>query len=154
MIFKHNLYYTIILILFSSLLSNCKIQKTTKNHGILFLENRYNKLVVNKSNTNDALQIVGNPHTKSITDQNTWIYIERILSKGKYHKLGQNVVKENNVLVLTFDKYGVLKEKNLLNKEKLADIKFTKKITENNLSQKSFVQEFLQSIKTKMYGGK
>tara|TARA_X000000950_G_C13904126_1_gene656089 strand:- start:1262 stop:1654 length:393 start_codon:yes stop_codon:yes gene_type:complete len=130
------------------------MQKTNKNHGILFLENRYNKLEIDKTNINDVLQIVGNPHTKSINDKNTWIYIERTLTKGKYHKLGQNIVKENNVMVLSFNKYGVLKEKNFLDKEKLANIKFTKKVTENNLSQKSFVQEFLQSIKTKMYGAK
>ncbi len=152
MIFNHKINYIILFTSISFLLISC--QKTTKNHGILFLENRYNKLQVNKSNTNDVLKIVGNPHTKSVSDDNTWIYIERILSKGKYHKLGQNVVKENNVLVLVFDKYGILKEKNLYDKEKLADIKFTKDVTENNLSQKSFVQEFLQSIKTKMYGRK
>jgi len=152
MIFKHNKYYTIFSILIFFLLSNC--QQTTKNHGILFLENRYNKLKVNKDNTNDVLKIVGNPHTKSISDKKTWIYIERILTKGKFHKLGQNVLKESNVMVLSFDKYGVLNEKVFYDKEKLADLRFTKEITENNLSQKSFVQEFLQSIKTKMYGGK
>ncbi len=152
MIFKHKINYIILFTSIFFLLISC--QKTTKNHGILFLENRYNKLQVNESNTNDVLKIVGSPHTKSVSDDNTWIYIERILSKGKYHKLGQNVVKENNVLVLVFDKYGILKEKNLYDKEKLADIKFTKKVTENNLGQKSFVQEFLQSIKTKMYGRK
>ena len=103
---------------------------------------------------NDVILIVGNPHTKSISDKRTWIYIERILTKGKYHKLGKNIVKENNVMVLTFDKFGVLEEKNLYDKEKLSKIKFTKKITENNLSQKSFVQEFLQSIKSKMYGSR
>ena len=152
MIFKHYKYYTIFFILIFFLLSNC--QQTTKNHGILFLENRYNKLKVNKDNTNDVLKIVGNPHTKSISDKKTWIYIERILTKGKFHKLGQNVLKESNVMVLSFDKYGVLNEKVFYDKEKLADLRFTKEITENNLSQKSFVQEFLQSIKTKMYGGK
>tara|TARA_B100001057_G_scaffold443603_1_gene479832 strand:+ start:1848 stop:2309 length:462 start_codon:yes stop_codon:yes gene_type:complete len=152
MIFKHYKYYTIFFILIFFLLSNC--QQTTKNHGILFLENRYNKLKVNKDNTNDVLKIVGNPHTKSISDKKTWIYIERVLTKGKFHKLGQNVLKESNVMVLSFDKYGVLNEKVFYDKEKLADLRFTKEITENNLSQKSFVQEFLQSIKTKMYGGK
>jgi len=152
MIFKHNKYYTIFSILIFFLLSNC--QQTTKNHGILFLENRYNKLKVNKDNRNDVLKIVGNPHTKSISDKRTWIYFERILTKGKFHKLGQNVLKESNVMVLSFDKYGVLNEKVFYDKEKLADLRFTKEITENNLSQKSFVQEFLQSIKTKMYGGK
>ena len=35
----------------------------------------------------------------------------RVLSKGEYHKLGQNVLKTNNVLVLNFDKYGILKNK-------------------------------------------
>ena len=152
MIFKHYKYYTIFFILIFFLLSHC--QQTTKNHGILFLENRYNKLKVNKDNRNDVLKIVGNPHTKSISDKKTWIYIERILTKGKFHKLGQNVLKESNVMVLSFDKYGVLNEKVFYDKEKLADLRFTKEITENNLSQKSFVQEFLQSIKTKMYGGK
>ena len=100
------------------------------------------------------MNIVGHPHTKSISDKKTWIYIERVLTKGKFHKLGKNVLKENNVMVLSFDKYGVLIEKSFYDKEKLADIRFTKEITENNLSQRSFVQEFLQSIKTKMYGGK
>ena len=149
---RHTLYYNILLISFFFLFSNCQIN--TKNHGILFLENRYNQLVVNKTNSNDVLRIVGTPHTKSITDQDTWIYIERILSKGKFHKLGQNIVKENNVMILTFNKYGLLKDKNLLNKDKIADISFTKEITENNLREKSFIEEFLQSIRTKMYRGK
>ena len=152
MIIRHINLYNIFFISFFFLLLNCQIN--TKNHGILFLENRYEMLIVNKTNANDVLQIVGNPHTKSISNENTWIYIERILSKGKYYKLGQNVVKTNNVMVLTFDKYGVLKNKNFYDKKKMADLKFTEEITENNLSDKSFVEEFLQSIKTKMYGGK
>ena len=148
----HKLYYNILSIIIFFLLTNCQLQKTTKNHGILFLENRYNQLQVNKTNMNDVLKNVGTPHTKSVSDKKTWIYIERVLSKGKYHKLGQNVVKENNVMVLIFNKYGILENKNFYDKEKIANIKFTEKITENNLSQKSFVQQFLQSIKTKMYG--
>ena len=152
MIFRHSVYYNIFLILIFFLFLNC--QKTTKNHGILFLENRYSQLVIKETNMNDVLRIVGNPHTKSVSDKSTWIYIERVLTKGKYHKLGKNIVKTNNVMVLSFDKFGVLEEKNIYDKEKLSKIKFTKKVTENNLSQKSFVQEFLQSIKTKMYGNR
>ncbi len=150
--FRHNKYYNIILISFFFLFSNCQIN--TKNHGILFLENRYNRLEINISNSNDVLRIVGAPHTKSIKDKDTWIYIERILSKGKFHKLGQNIVKVNNVMVLTFDKYGILKEKNFFNKEDIAEIKFSKKVTENNLKERSFIEEFLQSIRTKMYRNK
>mgnify|MGYP001330766530 CR=1 FL=1 len=154
MIIAHKKYYNIFYIIIFFLLYNCQLQKTTKNHGILFLENRYNQLQINVTNINDVLSLVGTPHTKSVSDKKTWIYIERVLSKGKYHKLGQHVVKENNVMVLTFNRYGILEEKNFYDKEKLEKIKFSKKITENNLSQKSFVQQFLQSIKTKMYGNK
>jgi outer membrane protein assembly factor BamE (lipoprotein component of BamABCDE complex) len=141
----------IILIFVFIILISCQLQEPTKNHGILFLENRSNQLLVNKTNKNDVIKIIGNPHTKSISSDNDWIYIERILTKGAYHKLGQNILKSNNVLVLTFDKFGVLKEKNFLTKRDINDLKFSKKITENDLATKSFVESFLSSIRTKMY---
>ncbi len=146
--FKKFLIFTFIIVI------SCKLQEPTKNHGILFLENRANELKINSHNKNDVLKIIGNPHTKSLDDEDNWIYIERVLTKGEFHKLGQNVLKTNNVLILTFDKFGVLKEKNFLNKDNLEKMAFSKKITENNLSKKSFVQSFLSSVKQKMYGNR
>ena len=144
----------IILIFTFIFLINCQLQEPTKNHGILFLQNRSDQLKVNTNNKNDVIKLIGNPHTKSISTEDSWIYIERVLTKGAYHKLGQSVIKTNNVLILTFDKYGVLKEKKFLNKNDLNKMKFSKKVTENNLSKKSFVQNLLQSVKTKMYQNK
>ncbi len=141
-----------ILLIFTFIfLLNCQLQEPTKNHGILFLENRSNQLTVKVSNKNDVLKLIGNPHTKSISSDDDWIYIERVLTKGSFHKLGQNILKTNNVLVLTFDKYGILKEKNFLNKNDINKLEFSKKFTESNLSKKSFVQSFLSSVKAKMY---
>ncbi len=117
----------------------------------MYLENRSNELNVEKSNKNDVIKIFGKPHIKDEDANETWIYFERILSKGKFHKLGQHVLKENNVLVLIFDKYGVLLNKNFLDKEEMNDLKFSSSSTENVLSEKSFVQRFLQSVKQKMY---
>ena len=77
------------------LLNNCNLKESTNTHGILFLENRANKLVINKSNKNDVLDIIGQPHSKSIDSKNEWIYIERVFVKGKYHRLGQNILKTN-----------------------------------------------------------
>ena len=152
LIFKNHCKY--ILILFLIILNACQLQEPNKNHGILFLENRANKIKINKNNKNDVIKLIGQPHTMSIPDEESWIYIERVLSKGSYHKLGKNVLKTNNVLVLTFNKYGILVDKNLLNKNDINKMKFTKKFTENNLSKRSFVQSFLASIKAKMYGQK
>ena len=60
----------------------------------------------------------------------------------------------NNVLVLIFDKFGILKDKKFLNKEDLNELSFSNKITENDLARKSFVEKFLNSIKSKMYRNK
>ena len=133
---------------------NCQLQEPSKNHGIVFLENRANKLTINKNNKNDVLNIIGQPHSKSINNEDKWIYIERILTKGEYHKLGQNVLKANNILILEFDKYGILKTKELLKKEDIKKLSFSNKITENEITQKSFVEKLLNSIKQKMYGNK
>ncbi len=154
MFFKTKYHKFLFPILLLFILIGCKLQEPYKNHGILFLENRSNKLKLNYDNKNTVEKLIGSPHTKSIGDQDDWIYIERVLTKGSFHKLGQNVVKTNNVLVLTFDKYGVLVQKNFLDKKKLNDIAFSKGITENNLSKKSFIQSFLASVKSKMYKGR
>ncbi len=132
----------------------CSFQEASKNHGIVFLENRSNKLIVEKSNKNDVIKIFGEPHSKSINDDNEWIYIERILVKGEYHKLGRHILKENNILILNFDKYGVLKSKKIIDKSKKNKIVFSNKETKNKLSQKSFVERFLSSVKSKMYRNK
>ena len=149
---KHHINKILIMILF--ILLGCQLQEPVQNHGILFLENRANKLDIKNSNKNDALKVLGQPHTKSMTNEDQWIYIERTLSKGKFHKLGQNVIKTNNVLVLSFDKYGILIKKDLYNKEDIKKISFSKSKTENQLSKKSFVESFLSSIKEKMYGNR
>ena len=132
----------------------CKLQEPLKTHGIIFLENRAAKLTINQSNKNDTVKILGQPQIKSDEVSDSWIYVERILSKGKYHKLGKHVMKENNVLVLHFDKFGILEEKEYYGKDDINKIKFSESFTENQMTRKSFVQKFLQSVKSKMYRNK
>ncbi|MBL6860995.1 MAG: outer membrane protein assembly factor BamE [Candidatus Pelagibacter bacterium] len=138
-------------VLFFIIITGCQFKEPAKNHGILYLENRSNQLTVNKDNKNDVLKLFGSPHTKSINNLNEWIYIERVLSKGEFHKLGQNILKTNNILVLSFDKYGILDKKNFLDKDDINKVRFSKKYTENNLAETSFVESFLNSIRSKMY---
>ena len=147
-------HYKIIIPLLFIILIGCQIQDPEKNHGILFLENRANKLVLNKSNKNDVIRIIGQPHSKSINSENIWIYLERTLTKGKYYKFGRHVLKTNNTLVLTFNKYGVLETKKFYSRYDLNKIAFSENKTENKLSEKSFIESFLTSIREKMYGGR
>ena len=149
---KHRI--TIYIILFLFFLQNCSLKESNKSHGINFLENREKILVINKTNQNYVINLIGNPHTISLSDENTWVYFERTLTKGEFLKLGKKVLKTNNVLILSFDKYGILKDKNFLDKSSKNDITFSEKTTENNLKQKSFVERFLSSLRNKMYGRK
>ena len=142
----------IYIIFFFLFLQNCSIKEPNKSHGINFLENREKILIVDKTNQNDVVKLIGNPHTVSLTDKNTWIYFERTISKGKLIKLGQNILKKNNVLELKFDKYGVLKNKIIYTKNNMKEVKYSKSETVNNVSQQSFVGKFLGSVRQKMYG--
>ena len=147
--FKNHFFKISLLLLF--ILAGCQLKDPDKNHGILFLENRSKSLVLKKTNKNDIIDKLGQPHSKSFDNEDIWIYLERTLSKGKYHKLGQHVLKTNNVLVLYFDKYGILKNKKIYTKDNINEVNFSKNKTENQLSKKSFVESFLSSIREKMY---
>ena len=128
----------------------CQRQQVIKTHGVAYLENREKLLIVNKSNKNDVVQIFGQPATKGMNDDNLWIYIERTRTRGTLLTLGRNYLKKNNVLILEFNKLGILKEKEFFDKEKMKKIKFAKNITENDLKRENFIYSFLNSVRQKM----
>ncbi len=116
----------------------------------MYLENRQSLLEVNVTNKNDVIQKLGQPHSKSLKEKNTWIYIERTKTKGKIYSLGKNVLVNNNVLVVKFNSYGILEEKLFYNKNNMKDYKFAKEETENLTKRGSFLQSFLSSLRQKM----
>ena len=132
------------------LLLGCQQSELSKTHGISYLENRQKLIVINKSNKNDTVSILGPPSTKGMTDNNLWIYIERTITRSTVLKLGKNHLKTNNVLVLEFNKYGIVYRKEFYDKNKMKDVSFAKDITENELKKENFIVGFLSSIKSKM----
>ena len=131
-------------------ITNCQRNAVVKTHGISYLEKREKLIFVNKSNKNDVVNIFGQPSTKGMTNDNMWIYIERTMTRGTLLKFGRNYIQKNNVLVLDFDKYGILKKKEFYNKEKMKKISFAKDITENELRKENFIYSFLSSVRQKM----
>ena len=85
-----------------------------------------------------------------MTDDNLWIYIERTIGRGNLLKLGRNYLKTNNVLVLEFDKYGILTKKEFYNKKKMNKLSFAKDITINEIRKENFIESFLSSVRQKM----
>ena len=131
--------------------TQCQLKSPNYSHGINSLENRENVLIVNKTNKNDIIKLLGKPHSISMTNDDKWFYFERVISRGKLLKLGQNVLRTNDVLEIDFDKYGVLISKKIYKKEDMEKVKYTKKETVNNISEKSVVDRVVSSLKQKMY---
>ena len=141
-------------ILFLSLIlfytTSCQRNEVIKTHGISYLEKREKLVLINQSNKNDVVKIFGQPSTKGMTNDNLWIYIERTLTRGKLLKFGRNELKKNNVLVLEFNKFGLLEKKEFYDKEKMKELTFAKDITENEIKKENFVYSFLSSVRQKM----
>ena len=130
--------------------TGCQRHEVITTHGIAYLDKREKLIVVNKSNKNDTINVLGQPATKGMTDDNLWIYMERTKTRGKLLKLGRNYLKKNNVLILEFDKYGVLSKKEFYDKENMNEINFAKAITENDVKKENFIYSFLSSVRQKM----
>ncbi len=114
------------------------------------LEQKQTKLRINYSNKNDVLSLIGPPSTKSTFDNDVYIYIERKTSSSKLTKLGKKKLLSNNVLVLEINKDGILQNKEFYNLNDMKDIKFDDEITSVNYSKKSFIYNFLSSLRQKI----
>ena len=141
----------ILYIIFLSLIvSNCTFKPVVKHHGVPFLEKKQTSLIINKSNKNDIIKILGNPSTTSKFDNDVWIYIERKQTQSKLKNLGRMKIYKNNVLVLEIDNYGVLKKKEFYNKEDMENIKIVESTTESGFKRNSFIYDFMSSMRQKM----
>ena len=144
---KKDIYLLIIILFF---ITACQQNEVIRTHGIAYLEKREKLIILNKSNKNDTVSILGQPSTKGMTDNNLWIYIERTKTRSTLFKLGRNYLKKNNVLVLEFNEYGILVKKEFYNKKKMNDVNFAKNITENEIIKENFIESFLSSVRQKM----
>ena len=143
----HKLLY---IILFLFILSNCSFKPVVKHHGVPYLEEKQESLIVNKSNINDIKKILGNPSTTSKFDNDVWIYIERQQTQSSIRNLGKMKIFKNNVLVLELDNYGILKKKNFYNKNDMEKITIVKATTEAGFRKNSFIYDFMSSMRQKI----
>ena len=139
-----------ILLLSLILLASCTLNKVVKHHGVHNLEQKQTKLKINQTNKNDIINLIGPPSTKSTFDNDVYIYIERKTSGSKLVKLGKKKLIKNDVLVLEIDSKGILLAKNFYNKDEMNNISFDDDVTSINYSKKSFIYNFLSSVRQKI----
>ena len=140
----------VLLIIIFVFITNCKLNKVIDSHGVHFLDKKQQNLTINKSNINDIINTLGAPSTKSKFNNDLWIYIERKKTRTTLLKLGRKKIYENNVLLLEIDNKGLLAKKDYYTIKDMKKIKFLDDTTDISYSKKSFVYDFLSSMRQKI----
>ena len=129
---------------------NCNFNKIVDSHGSHYLEKKQKELTINTSNKNDIISLLGPPSTKSKFDNDLWIYIERKKTRTSILKFGTKKIYINNVLLLEIDSKGLLAKKEFFNINDMKEIKFIEDETDITYSKRSFVYDFLSSMRQKV----
>ena len=127
-------------------ISNCSLRKVEKHHGVYNLKKKSDKLELFQTNTNDVIINFGIPSTKSLFDNDVWIYIERKFTSTKLSSFGKENLLVNNVLVLEFNTMGVLVKKELLDIDKMNNLIISDDETSVVNKKDTFVSNFLTSL--------
>ena len=138
--------YLSILFLFTL---NCSINKVSNLHGSRFIDNKYDKIIVNKSNKNDIRKIIGPPSSKSKFND-AWFYIERKKTNQSFFKLGKKKILLNNIIILEFNNMGIVSKKELLNISNMNDIKIAEKKTNKKFEQDNTVYNIFSTLREKL----
>ena len=139
--------FCLILLIF---ITNCSGNKVSNYHGIKSLESKYDKIHINKTNKNDLIGLIGPPSAVSDFNKNKWYYLERLKTNQSLIKLGTQVIKKNNILIVEINDFGILVDKKLLNLNDMNDIIFLKQTTEKDFKKDSFVYNVFSSMREKI----
>ena len=135
----------ILLILFLSI-SNCKLNRIENNHGVHYLEKKQQDLIVNESNKNDIIMLLGQPSTKGSFNNDLWIYIERKKTGTNLMSFGRKKIFVNNVLSLELNNQGLLVKKEFKNIEDMKDLEFNPNDTSIGFRKRTFVYDFVTTL--------
>ena len=139
--------FILIVIIF---ITACSSNKVSKNHGFISLENKFEKIIVNKSNKNDIIKNIGYPSSISEFNPNKWFYIERKQTNQSLLKLGIKKISKNNILIIKFSENGLVEKKNLVDLNDMNDLQYVKKITTKDFEQDNTIYNIFSSLREKV----
>ena len=100
-------------------------------------------LVPGTSTRADATSVLGSPTAKGSFDDNTWIYI----SETTQPRVGRvQGINSQDVVQLTFDDRGILRDVKQLNKKDAKDVDVIARATPSPGSEATFLQQLLGNV--------
>lgn len=101
------------------------------------------ELVPGTSTKADVTAIIGSPTASATFDDNTWLYISEVTQQRIGRTLGE---LDQNVIVLTFDGNGVLRDINKRDKEDSLPVNVVARTTPSPGTEAGFFQQLLGNI--------
>ena len=128
---------------------NCSLNKVSNSHGSRFIEAKYDKIVLYKTNKNDVRNLIGPPSSTSSFNGN-WFYIERKKTNRSLLKLGKKKLLSNNIIILEFNTMGLVSNKYLLSIKDMKDVKRAEIFTKKKYDQDNVLSGIIKTLREKV----
>lgn len=123
---------------------SCGLKNVNEIHGVNNLQVKSSNLKINKSNKNDVIRILGPTILIDKNNKNIWQYIEVRQSKNKF---GKKTIIRNNLLIIKFNKYGIVENKIFLDQKDMKNLDFDEDITKGIAVKDTFLKRVLNSTR-------
>ncbi len=134
------------------ILTNCSsFKQPNEVHGIKNIILKSQVLQQNVSNKNDVLKLIGYQPLIDPFDNNLWSYFEIVIEKNK---LGKKEFKKNNILIIKFNKKGIIAKVETYNLTNMQNIKFSEKQTKSLALDDSIITKILNSSRKRLQRAK
>ena len=139
-----------ILIILLIITTSCSGNKISNNHGFVSLENKFEKIVINKTNKNDLVKKIGYPSSVSDFNNNVWFYIERKKTNSSLIKLGKKKINKNNIIIVKFNNKGLVSNKKIVDLNDMNKIQYVKKNTQKEFEQDNTIYNIFSTLREKI----
>ncbi|AFE54597.1 outer membrane protein assembly factor BamE [Rickettsia typhi] len=121
-------------------LNSCK---TIENRGASIDDTELVKLESKKLNKMEIIELIGTPTMVPEYSQNTWYYVERVMSQRAW--LNPKIQKQK-IIKITFDSNNLMKELIVIDDSHREDIEIVREYTKTHGTELNGLQKFVQNL--------
>ena len=122
---------------------SCSFKPIVTSSGNLNLDKKIHLILPGTTNKNDVVRLLGETLLREEPNNNKWAYIETVEKKT----FGKKKIIKNTLLILEFDRRGILKTKKTLNKNEFNKIAFDDSETKSFGLNNSFSKRIFSSVR-------